>query len=74
MLLRFAGCRFASPKDKEPVEVSLTQTELAGAANLSRNSLGTMLQRLAERGLIEQGYWALIVRAPKALRAFVDEG
>jgi len=33
-----------------------------------------MLGRLAERGLIEQGYGGIVVRAPKALRAFVDEG
>jgi DNA-binding transcriptional regulator LsrR (DeoR family) len=33
-----------------PVEVPLTQNELAGAANLSRNSVGMMLQWLATGG------------------------
>ena len=33
-----------------------------------------MLQQLATRGLIEQGYRGIVVRAPAALRAFVDEG
>jgi hypothetical protein len=33
-----------------------------------------MLGRRAERGLIEQGYRGIAVRAPKALCAFVDEG
>jgi CRP-like cAMP-binding protein len=51
-LLRLAGCRYARPQDVTPVEVPLTQTELAGAANLSRNSVGTMLQRLAARGFV----------------------
>ena len=74
VLLRLGGRRFAGPGDKEPVEIAVTQTELAGAANLSRNSLGTTLQRLAARGLIEQGYRAIVVRAPAALRAFVDQG
>src|SRR5271166_6157936 len=53
VLLRLGGRRFADPNDKEPVEVPVTQTELAGAANLSRNSVSTMLHRLKARGLIE---------------------
>ena len=56
------------------VDVAITQDELAGAANLSRSSVKTMLGRLAERGLIEQGYRGVAVRAPAALRAFVEEG
>ena len=46
----FAGCRYAGPQDVTPVEVPLTQNELAGAANLSRNSVGMMLQWLATGG------------------------
>jgi DNA-binding IclR family transcriptional regulator len=56
-----------------PVEVPLTQNELAGAANLSRNSVGTTLQRLAAHGFAEVGYGTMTGRAP-ALRAFVDRG
>ena len=74
VLLRLGGCRFAGPEDKESVEVSVTQNELAGAANLSRNSVGTMLQRLKARGLIELGYRGMTVCSSKALRAFVDQG
>jgi CRP-like cAMP-binding protein len=59
-LLRLAGCRYAGPQDVTPVEVPLTQNELAGAANLSRNSVGTMLQRLATRGFVEVGYGTMI--------------
>jgi CRP-like cAMP-binding protein len=73
-LLRLAGCRQAGPQDATAVEVPLTQNELAGAANLSRNSVGTMLQRLEKRGFVEVGYGAVTVRAPAALRAFVDQG
>jgi hypothetical protein len=32
-----------------------------------------MLQRLAARGLIEQGYRGIVVRGPAVLRAFVDQ-
>jgi CRP-like cAMP-binding protein len=73
-LLRLAGCRYAGPRDVNPAEVPLTQSELAGAANLSRNSVGTLLQRLATRGFVEVGYGAMIVRTPAALRNFVDRG
>ena len=72
VLLRLGGRRFAGPNDQEPVEVAVTQDELAGAANLSRNSVGTMLRRLAARGLVEPGYRGMTIRAPQALRAFVD--
>jgi hypothetical protein len=70
----FAGCRYAGPQDVTPVEVPLTQNELAGSANLSRNSVGMMLQWLATGGLVEVGYGMMTVRTPAALRAFVDQG
>jgi hypothetical protein len=41
-VLRLAGCRYARSRDVTPVEVPLTQNELAGGANLSRNSVGTI--------------------------------
>ncbi len=72
VLLRLGGKRFADPQDTAPVEVPVTQTELAGAANLSRNSVGTMLSRLARRGLIGIGYRGATILSPAALRAFVD--
>ena len=74
VLLRLSARRFADSDDPEPVDLSITQEDLAGAANLSRSSVRTMLGRLAERGLIEQAYGGVTVRAPAALRAFVDEG
>jgi CRP/FNR family cyclic AMP-dependent transcriptional regulator len=74
VLLRLAGRRFIDPGNPEPADVSLTQDELAGAANMSRTSVRTMLSRLAARGLIEQGYRGVTVREPAALRAFVDKG
>jgi CRP/FNR family cyclic AMP-dependent transcriptional regulator len=73
VLLRLGGRRFAGPDDTKPVEVSVTQDDLAGAANLSRSSVRSMLGRLTARGLIEQGYRDIVVREPASLRAFVDE-
>ena len=74
VLLRLGGRRFPSPDDEQSVEVPVTQDELAGAANLSRNSVGTMLQRLKARRLIETGYRGMTIWTPTALRAFVDQG
>jgi CRP-like cAMP-binding protein len=74
VLLRLGGHRFAGPADSDYVEVQLTQNELAGAANLSRNSVGAMLKRLAQRELIELGYRGVTIRSPALLRAFVDRG
>jgi len=74
VLLRLGGRRFGGPDDKVPLEVSVTQNELAGAANLSRNSVSTMLQRLKARGLIALGYRAMTIPSPATLRDFVDQG
>jgi CRP/FNR family transcriptional regulator, cyclic AMP receptor protein len=74
VLLRMAGRRFATPDDKAPVAAPLTQDELAGAANMSRNSVGTMLRKLAARGLVKLGYRTMIVLSPAAMRAFVEQG
>lgn len=73
-LLRLSGCRFSTPGDATPLEIALKQDDLAAAANLSRNTTGTVLRKLAANGLIEISYRGIIVRAPTALRAFVDEG
>jgi len=72
VLLRLGGCRFAGPEDAAPAEIPLTHDELAAAANLSRNTAGAVLRKLAARGLIELRYRGIIVREPSALRGFVD--
>lgn len=74
VLLRLSGRRFPGADDGAPVDVPVTQGELAGAANLSRNSVGAIVKRLAARGLIEQTRRSIIVQAPQALRAFVQAG
>ena len=71
-LLRLSGRRFAGARDSQPAESAITQVELAGAANLSRNTVGAIMKRLATRGLIEIGYRGITVLKPAALRAVVD--
>jgi CRP/FNR family cyclic AMP-dependent transcriptional regulator len=72
-LLRLCGRRFPELEDAAPAEIPISQDELAAAANLSRNTTGDVLRKLAARGLIELGYRCMIVRAPTALRAFVEQ-
>ena len=72
ILLRLSGRRFAGARDNAPIEFAITQVELAGAANLSRNSVGAILKRLAARGLIELGYRGITVLKPAALRELVE--
>ena len=74
ILLRLSGRRFAGARDNAPTEFAITQVELAGAANLSRNSVGAILKRLAARGLIELGYRGITLMKPAALRAVVESG
>src|SRR5271166_2182507 len=49
VLLRLSGRRSADPEDPEPAEASITQADLAGAANLSLSSVKSMLGRLRVR-------------------------
>lgn len=74
VLLRMSGRRFPGPEHSKPADVPITQDELAGAANLSRNSVGAILKQLAARGLVELGHRGKIVCDPLALRAFVERG
>ena len=72
VLLRFAGQRFAGPRDRLEAVVPVTQEELAAAANLSRNSAGTILRGFAARGWIATGYGGVRILAPARLRGLLD--
>jgi CRP-like cAMP-binding protein len=73
VLLRLSGCRFADSERDRSVEVQLTREELAAMSNVSRNTLGGILRRLARRGLVDLGYRTVAVRDPAALRAVVNQ-
>lgn len=73
VLLRLAGRRLEGPDDARTVEILLSQDELAAAAACSRNTAGTVMRKLAGRGLIKLGYRDVIIPSPGALRRFVDD-
>jgi CRP-like cAMP-binding protein len=71
VLLRLAGCRHRDPPDGQPIELRLSQTELAAMAVMSRNTLNSIMRELVEARLVAGGYRTLLIRNPTALRAIL---
>jgi CRP-like cAMP-binding protein len=80
VLRRFGGLQGLTNVGDDPVaagttvHVPVTQAELAAAANLSRNSAGTILKRFATRGIIDTGYRDILITDPARLIAVVKAG
>jgi CRP-like cAMP-binding protein len=80
VLRRFGGLQGLTNVGDNPVaarttvHVPVTQAELAAAANLSRNSAGTILKRFATRGIIDTGYRDILITDPARLIAVVKAG
>jgi CRP/FNR family transcriptional regulator, cyclic AMP receptor protein len=73
VLLRLAGrCAVGEPDADAPAEIPLTQSELGGLCNVSRNKLNDVLRELAAQGAVVPGYRSLIVVAPAKLRALAE--
>lgn len=66
-LLRLAGFRHGTPRPMGPVELDITQADLAHMTNMSRNSIGAILRGLRESKLIEVDYGQLIILDPHGL-------
>ncbi|MFC3613327.1 Crp/Fnr family transcriptional regulator [Lutimaribacter marinistellae] len=73
VLLRFAGARSEASDAGGMVSIPVTQQDLAGAANLSRNWTGTILRRLAKRGLVETKYNGITLVDQGALQAILEK-
>lgn len=67
VLLRLAGHRFAHPASPPLGSISITQQELAVAANLSRSSASTVLKQLRQAGEIRIDYRAITLLDPEGL-------
>jgi CRP-like cAMP-binding protein len=74
VLLRFAGLRGPGATGEKRVRVPVTQEELAAAANLSRNSAGTILRRFAALGLVETSYGGIDIVDPAGMRDLLLRG
>ena len=66
---RVAGMLATLARDQEPpVEIDITQEELAELLGLSRATANGALRELAKNGMIERRYGKIVVRDPDALR------
>jgi CRP/FNR family transcriptional regulator, cyclic AMP receptor protein len=73
VLLRLAGSRVDDEVAVDEQFVPLSQEELAVLANLSRNSVGTVLRQLRRSGLVDVRYGGVVIRSMKRLRAHLLE-
>lgn len=69
VLLRVAGCR---KQGDDRCDAGVSQDELAGMANMSRQTAGTVLRELDAQGALELGYRTITITDPILLRAIVD--
>lgn len=68
VLLRVGGCRTALPPAAVPIEVYLSQDDLATMANISRSTATSILRELSASGLIKASYRRLEIRSADGLR------
>jgi CRP-like cAMP-binding protein len=68
ILLRLGGCRRDSPSDGAPVEIDISQEEIAILSNVARTTAGAVLRKLEAQGCLEQSYRRIRILAPDALR------
>jgi CRP-like cAMP-binding protein len=72
-LLRLAGRRRPSPADAAPVEIDLSQEDIATLANVARTTVGAVLRKLEAMGHIEQLYRRIRILASEPLRAMLRD-
>jgi CRP-like cAMP-binding protein len=72
VLLRLGGCRQASPADRSPIEVDVSQEEMAVLSNVARTTAGAVLRKLEATGYLEQSYRRIRILAPDALRGMLQ--
>jgi CRP-like cAMP-binding protein len=70
VLLRVADRRQAG---NGPVEITITQLDLATMANMSRQTTALILKRLASAKLVTWTYRSITVHQPEGLRQLVEE-
>jgi CRP/FNR family transcriptional regulator, cyclic AMP receptor protein len=66
-LLRLGGFRHGVPRPMSPVQLDITQSDLAQMTNLSRNSVGAILRVLKTRDCIDVDYGQLLITNPEKL-------
>lgn len=65
-LLRLAGWRHSDLRPSRP-EIDISQSDLAHMSNLSRNTVGTILQPLRKMNLVDWDYRKVVILEPESL-------
>lgn len=73
VLLRAAGARSEMPPVERPIEVDLSQADIATMANVTRTTAGATLHRLGQMGLLKTGYGKVTILSPARLRRMLME-
>jgi CRP-like cAMP-binding protein len=74
VLLRLGGCRTGHPTEEiGPIEVDVSQNDLAGMANVARMTASATLRKLTNAGFVELGYGRVLILAPERLREMLAE-
>jgi CRP-like cAMP-binding protein len=73
VLLRAAGMRSEVPPVDGPIEVDLSQTDIAAMANVTRTTAGATLQRFEQAGLLTTGYRKVTILSSSRLRRTLME-
>jgi len=72
-ILRLGGRRQASPADSSPIEIDLSQDDIAVLANVARTTLNTVLRDLETTGRVERSYRRIRILVPTAMRAMLRD-
>ena len=70
-LLRLAGLRHGQPLVEGPVELDISQADLAHMTNLSRNSVGALLRVLRDQQCVDVDYRQLMITDPRRLKTLL---
>ncbi len=73
VLLRLSGYRRDDPDGPGPVDVDISQEDLATLANVSRTTARAQLARLEAAGFIHQSYRRITVLRPDRLRSLLRD-
>jgi CRP/FNR family transcriptional regulator, cyclic AMP receptor protein len=68
VLLRLAGSRLTTPHGATPIDVDVSQEDLAVLANIARTTAGALLRQLEADGHVELSYRRIRISDPSALR------
>ncbi len=73
VLLRLGHCRNSDDAEDGPVDIEISQDDMAFLSNLARNTVGLILRKLERDGLIELRYRRVRIVDAARLRAMVAQ-